>query len=1585
MKQWTLQNMDILEILHFMENYVDRQFYIQTFEPIKPDLVQIHLKLTEEDIKNANKDIFQRLSYLVERIIQHFFDSATQKQIMGIQEMQILTLCFRCSNLEKRIFGLQQFCEKILTAQENDQNLKNYSYLKDEWYTSKNVLQFFVEYQIFNDLFGEKAHFELIKRSFPLIRFLYKNKELKKEGIIQMIRMVNGKHETWTNMIFKILNNIAEILYEQDMESVLQEIKTIKIDQNILDFLKAMGRNKVFEKIENKISQKKKKQNENILQDLEEQTEENINRLKNNDLIIKVHNESQMESQQYQFRKPGDRKYQQNEQFQQQQQKFQDESDEGSNEYEDGIRGRIIQYLLDIVHEFGEIGNQAFNIACQLICNQFRSLREKYLLYAFDMLFQNDPPLPPTQYMTLIQKIIQSSYPLDQFRSQQDLIKWLDSKFNFKISLLALLGRIKRRNLEKQVENLSNYIELVDAILKFYFYLFQASDTKIESSQLRIMWQLLVENAIVQQEQDVFFTWLHNINMNQLDQEAQQLLFFEYLIKVEYNSYTIQMLNCLTSLIIYFNVQYRILKSEFDTYTINNYELIGIEIVWRLLYECDNQEISQRAFQFLLSITKFKPSNQNIQNQIKEYYIQKVFASLKDNNIGKSLDLCLKLLEDLEGLRTMKNNEKGEKIAVRIENGCKGSMEPKRQDILINSGMTIGQVKQQICTKLVPQVKPEEIDILCRGQWLFNDSKQIKDYKFDQKITFKISSKSQTDEDAAQKLYGNEGPKMSNFNEAIPLPQYVQLIDQNKVNEPSPSEIMQKTNQIIDFTGEQDLDFIKFVLAQKQWNEENTIQDILDNKDQLMVEYHEKTGKIQQQQKVQKKQDNQVCLATLISENHQYMTSLFDVLNLNNSQLNQKVWLILQLIPRNKEIYEMIDQCLKDANWERLIDLENPHRLYYNLQILKELLECDMIEDLEECKKRRECREKFLKQGALSQIVQLVLVYVDGLDTNLLSTLLSIYQIYSNAYALSQVSSTDEFMSLMNLKDTIKQFYKQFEDKIVNNHFLANVGKQETKSIKQLSSNSNSQTVSSNITPQFNSQCPTPPPDDIQNIIPENKKQAQDEFKLLVQGFKEDPQMFNSFQVDWYSFIPVLIRLIPTNLEQVFSILLTTLYLKPSLLLRLYDIPELSTQFAIQLTQSTSEELRRMVAVTIMTICELRAYDNMEIEDFDQQDEIFNNDMNQIKDFRTYFLEEYIPILDKVQTEYEDFYVVIANLITKTNKRELQTKFNFNQLFQQLKQFVIDRPVIEERFGENEDKVVQGYLILLTTLLEIEPQLKEQTEGLTREIYDYLFHLSDDYQKYPKFKRRITRKRGFQLLIEICKGNEDNFLQILEPIMKNHEKFDPSEIDYDTGVKGTHGFVGLRNLGATCYINSLLQQFFMNKAFRSGILNSQIMIKTQIPLVGYEQKEQDIYLFDNIVDHLENYQIRNLLRDHPLFQLQQVFIQLQESVRQFIVPQQLIQSIKGYDNQPINVIVQQDVNEFFNLLTDKIEQNQKHTNQQNLIHHVMGGLYGNEIRSIESDCEFADEPFLTVTIEIKNKKSLRGGIRFVHQTRFIGG
>jgi ubiquitin C-terminal hydrolase len=36
--------------------------------------------------------------------------------------------------------------------------------------------------------------------------------------------------------------------------------------------------------------------------------------------------------------------------------------------------------------------------------------------------------------------------------------------------------------------------------------------------------------------------------------------------------------------------------------------------------------------------------------------------------------------------------------------------------------------------------------------------------------------------------------------------------------------------------------------------------------------------------------------------------------------------------------------------------------------------------------------------------------------------------------------------------------------------------------------------------------------------------------------------------------------------------------------------------------------------------------------------------------------------------------------------------------------------------------------------------------------------------------------------------------------------------------------MGLKNLGATCYMNSIIQQFFMIEKFRSLVLNKKIPI-----------------------------------------------------------------------------------------------------------------------------------------------------------------
>lgn len=64
--------------------------------------------------------------------------------------------------------------------------------------------------------------------------------------------------------------------------------------------------------------------------------------------------------------------------------------------------------------------------------------------------------------------------------------------------------------------------------------------------------------------------------------------------------------------------------------------------------------------------------------------------------------------------------------------------------------------------------------------------------------------------------------------------------------------------------------------------------------------------------------------------------------------------------------------------------------------------------------------------------------------------------------------------------------------------------------------------------------------------------------------------------------------------------------------------------------------------------------------------------------------------------------------------------------------------------------------------------------------------------------------------------------------------------------KATCGFVGLLNLGATCYMNSVLQQIFMVPQFRRGLLSCEVENQG----VG-DENTQILYQLQRIFSYLQ--------------------------------------------------------------------------------------------------------------------------------------
>lgn len=163
-------------------------------------------------------------------------------------------------------------------------------------------------------------------------------------------------------------------------------------------------------------------------------------------------------------------------------------------------------------------------------------------------------------------------------------------------------------------------------------------------------------------------------------------------------------------------------------------------------------------------------------------------------------------------------------------------------------------------------------------------------------------------------------------------------------------------------------------------------------------------------------------------------------------------------------------------------------------------------------------------------------------------------------------------------------------------------------------------------------------------------------------------------------------------------------------------------------------------------------------------------------------------------------------------------------------------------------------------------------------------------------------------------------------------------------IRSSEGYAGLKNLSNTCYMNSLLTQLFMNVGFRDFML--------QLDLSDPETTQR------------------------LLHETKKIFGYMQESWLKSVDPQGLVDTVRTYDNEPIDVTIQMDVDEFYNLLFDRWEAQILGAEERKKFRSFYGGQLVQQIKSKE--CPHISErmePFSAIQCDIKDKSCLEESLQ----------
>ncbi|XP_075472164.1 ubiquitin carboxyl-terminal hydrolase 24 isoform X2 [Ascaphus truei] len=427
------------------------------------------------------------------------------------------------------------------------------------------------------------------------------------------------------------------------------------------------------------------------------------------------------------------------------------------------------------------------------------------------------------------------------------------------------------------------------------------------------------------------------------------------------------------------------------------------------------------------------------------------------------------------------------------------------------------------------------------------------------------------------------------------------------------------------------------------------------------------------------------------------------------------------------------------------------------------------------------------------------------------------------------------------------------------------------------------------------------------------------------------------------------------------SLLVTCLQLRSQQLGSFYNLPSVADFTIDILLGSPSSEIRRVACDQLYTLSQTDTSSYPEV----QKPNLFLLDI---------ILSAQLPLWSPTSimrginqrllaqcTEYFDLRCQLLDDLTSSEMEQLHISPApmLEDEITWLDNFEPNRPA-ECETSEADNVWLAGHLRIIKTLLALCGAEKEMLgPSLIKQLLDdFLFRASriilnshspagsaaiSQQDFHPKCSTMNSRLAAYEVLVMLAESSCANLQLITKELLSMHHQPDPAltkEFDYLPPVdsRSNSGFVGLKNGGATCYMNAVFQQLYMQPGLPEALLSME--------------------------DDTDNPE------DSVFYQVQSLFGHLMESKLQYYVPENFWKIFKMW-NKELYVREQQDAYEFFTSLIDQMDEYLKKMGRDQIFKNTFQGIYSDQ--KICKDCPHRyerEEAFMALNLGVTSCQSL---------------